>query len=215
MAKLNLKVGAKLEVLAEVNGEEVELKSSYAGESGGKYRIATPMASGKSVSLAPGTKVALVWMADSGRYSVNAAVIGPVKQGVRTYLALDVADQVDRSERRVYQRVAAELDVELISFTTDRDGRRAEVISKGKTTDLSNGGAALVTNATLAVGETITVVIARRGTKKIHLKADVCWTRPAPRGLGFRDAVGVQFIYLTPEEGLEVAKLTASLAAKQ
>lgn len=215
MAKLNLKVGSKLDVLAIVDGQEQELKSSYAGESGGVSRIGTPMAGGKSITLPPGTTVTLQWVADSGKYSAEGTITGSVKQGVRSYLTLAINEDVNRSERRIYQRVTAEVDLEISSFTTDRNGQRTEVIYKGKTSDLSNGGAALLTTASLAVGETVTITLQRKGTKKIRLKADVCWTKPAPRGLGFRDAIGVQFIYLTPDEGLEVAKLTAALAAKQ
>lgn len=212
MAKLNLKVGSKLDVTAVVGGEEIELKSSYAGESGGRSRISAPMTGGKRVKLEVGARVVLTWTADSGKYAVNGTVQAEVKQGVRTYLALDLADEVERTERRAYKRVEADLEVELITYTTDMDGKRNQVSLAGRTTDLSGGGAALVTGTALAVGETITMVLARRGAKKISLKADVCWCRPAPRGAAYRNAVGIQFVRLTPDEGAELTQLIAGLA---
>ena len=214
MAKLNIKVGAKLDVTARTGEGEEEYKSSYAGESGGKWRIAVPMANGKSQPLAKGTAVALSWETDGGTSTVNGTVEGSVKQGVRTYLAIRRDGDVQRQERRAHTRIPAEIPVELCGYTTDRSGARVEQCYKGVTTDISNGGVAVVTNAPTAVGEIISLTLARRGVKKLPLKGQVCWVRPAPKGTGYRDFIGLQFLFTNSEEGKELARLTESLAAK-
>lgn len=215
MGKANIKSGAKLDLTAPVNGEEMDFKSSFSKEAAGKWQISLPMANGKSHQLAPGTPVAISWLVDESRYSATGTVEGSVKQGVRTYLSVRVDEDIQKAERRAFIRISAELDVELISYNTDEAGVRTGQSYKGKTTDISNGGAAVLTSAPLATGEIINCTIARRGVKKLPLRAQVCWTRPAPRGMGYKDSVGLQFLFANNEEGIEVSKLTAALAAKK
>lgn len=215
MGKQAVKAGTKLDLTAQVDGEDVALKSSFVKESGGKWQLSMPMSAGKSFSLEKGTPLSISWSVDGTVYSVEARADGTVKQGVRSYLLAVPEEEVQREERRAHVRIPAEIDVEITSYETASDGSRRPRVYPGRTTDISNGGIAVFTNAPMAVGETIDVAIARKGTKKLPLRAGVCWIRPAPKVSGYRDFAGLQFFFLNSDEGLAVAKLTASLAGKQ
>lgn len=214
MSKLGLKAGAKLDLTARIGDEEMDLKSSFFKESGGKLQLTTPMAGGKSWTLPEGTPVALSWTVDGTHFSLDGTASGSVKQGIRTYLLVTPKDEVQRSERRAFVRVPAEIDVEIINGDTTSDGSRVMRTYTGRTSDISNGGVAVYTDAPMVVGETVDVVILQKG-KRMPLRAAVCWLRPAPRTAGFRSSVGLQFFFLNSEEAMGVAKLTASLAAKR
>lgn len=214
MGKLNLKAGAKLDLTARVGDEEFELKSSYVKDHAGKLQITAPMAAGKSWPLEDGTPVELGWTVDGTRYTLDGKVSGTVKQGIRTNLLIDPVEEVQAAERRAFVRVPAEIDVEIISGETDSSGQRVMRTYPGRTSDISNGGVAVYTDAPMVVGETVDVVLARKGTKKIPLRGAVCWTKPAPRNAGYRSSCGLQFFFLNSDEAMKVAKLTAALAAK-
>ncbi len=195
MGKLNLKAGAKLDLTARIGDDETELKTSYVKETGGKLQLSMPMSGGKSYPLDQGTPVELAWSADGADFTLDGTVSGSVKQGIRTYLLVTPSDEIQKNERRASIRVPAELDVEIISYDTAGDGTRTQRSYPGRTSDISNGGVAVYTSAPMAVGETIDLVIARKGTKKMPLRAAVCWVRPAPRGAGYRESAGLQFFF--------------------
>ena len=215
MDKLNIKAGTKLDVVARVDGKEQEMKSSVVKSTGDRLQISMPMRNGKSCILEPGTPVAIIWSMDNGRYTFQGKVDGSVKQGVRTNLLVALSEDSHWVERRAHQRIPAELNVTVTLFNTDPAGERREEDYPGKTTDISNGGAAILTSAMMAVGEVVSLTIARRGTKKILLKAEVCWSRPAPKGVGYRYSSGLQFLFSNNESSADLAHLTASLAAKR
>lgn len=214
MSKFGLKAGAKLDLTARIGDEEFELKSSFVKEGGGALQLSTPMAGGKSWTLDKGTPVVLSWTVDGTHFSLPGAASGTVKQGIRTYLLVTPQDEVQRSERRAFVRVPAEIDVEILSGETVAGGERVMRTYPGRTSDISNGGVAVYTDAPMVVGETVDVVMVQKG-KKMPLRAAVCWLRPAPRTAGYRHSAGLQFFFLNSEEAMGVAKLTASLAAKR
>ena len=215
MGKLGLSAGTKLDMVARVGEEELELKTSVAKEAGGKLQVSNPMVNGRSVALEKGAPVLLTWMVQSTKFSLDGVVDGSVKQGIRTYLVITPIDEPHREERRTAERINAELDIEILTFDTDLEGKRYPNTYSGKTSDISNGGLAVYTSAPMAVGEVLDVTISRKGSKKLPLKGTVCWTRPAPKTAGYRDFAGFQFLFSNKEEAAAVARLTASLAAKQ
>lgn len=214
MGKFNLKAGFKLDLTARLGDDEVSLKSSFFKESAGKLQLSMPLLGGKSVPLESGTAVALDWGADGVDFHLDGSVAGTVKQGVRTYLVVSPTGEVEHHERRAFVRVPAEIDVEIISYNTNANGERVKRVYPGRTTDISNGGVAVCTDAPMAVGETMDLVMARKGTKKVPLRAAICWTRPAPRGSGYREMAGFQFFFLNSGEAAAIAKMVASLASK-
>ena len=215
MDKVNIKAGSKLDVVAQINGRELEMKSSFVKSVGGNFQITMPMHNGKSYPLDSGTAVTIIWTMDNGRYTFQGRVDSSVKQGVRTNLLIALSEDANWVERRAHQRIPAELNATITLFNTDPAGNRREEDFPGKTTDISNGGVAVLTSATLAVGEVVSLSISRRGMKKLFLKAEVCWSRPAPKGMGYRYSSGLQFLFSNNEVSAELAHLTASLAAKK
>lgn len=215
MEKMNIKVGSKLDVVAELDGEEQEMKSSYVKSVGGKMQITMPMHNGKSILLGKGTVVAVSCDTDNGRYTCRGTVDSSVKQGVRTNLLIALEEEAQWVERRAFRRIPAELNIKIFNYNTDLDGNRRETVSPGRTTDISNGGVAVLTSASLAVGETVNLEIARRGTKKIALRSEVCWTKSAPQGSGYRYSAGLQFVFTNNESNADLVRLTTALAEKR
>lgn len=213
MAKLNLKVGAKLDMTVRGSSEELNLKTSLVKDAGDTLQLSMPMVGGKPFTPETGMLIVLSWTGDGTEYSLEGNAAGTVKQGIRTYLVVKHDGNVQSNERRAFARVAAELDVEITSFETGVGGTRVSRIFPGKTSDISGGGIAVYTDAPMAVGETIDVSLNEKG-KWLPLRAAVCWTRPAPKHAGYRTSAGLQFFFLNSGESLEVAKLVASLATK-
>lgn len=213
MGKLNLKAGEKLDLTARMGEEEIELKSSFVKENGGALQLTMPMVGGKSFPLDKETAVVLCWTVDNIRNTLPGKVSGTVKQGIRTNLLVEPTGEIHSAERRAFVRVEAEIDVEILTGETGPKGKRVMQTHPGRTSDISNGGTAVYTDAAMAVGETVDIVLIEKN-KRTPLRGAVCWTRPAPRTAGYRNAAGIQFFFLNSDEAMRVAKLTAALAAK-
>lgn len=215
MAKLNLKAGAKLDMAVRNGDGELNLKTSFVKESGGKLQLSMPMVGGKAFVPVDGAPIELTWGTDGTVYALSASAAGTVKAGIRTYLVVKAEDEVQRTERRAFARVPAEIDVEITSYDTAPDGARVSRVYPGRTSDISGGGVAVFTNASMAVGETVDIVVNEKGGKPLPLRAAVCWSRPAPKRTSFRFSTGLQFFFLNSGEAASVARLVASLAAKR
>ncbi len=215
MAKLNLKAGAKLDMTVRRGTGELTLKTSFVKETSGVLHLSMPMTDGKSYTPETDAPMILAWSIDGTDFTLDAVSAGTVKAGIRTYLVAKPAGDVQRSERRAFTRVPAEIDVEITSFDTGAGGTRVKRLYPGRTSDISGGGLAVYTDAAVAVGETIDIALLPKGSKRQELRAAVCWTRPAPKHAGYRTSVGFQFFFLNNNESVEVAKLVAAAAAKR
>ncbi|MEG0765221.1 MAG: PilZ domain-containing protein [Pseudoflavonifractor sp.] len=214
MGKLDLKTGAKVDVAAIINGDEMQLKSSFV-KGGNQWQLTMPMAGGKSYTPETGTAIVIIWQDEGTEFRATGKVAGCLKQGVRTYLMVAVEEEIRQENRRSSERVRVDLPVELSLYSTDYDGTRSRRDYNAVTSDISIGGLSLFTAASLAVGEMVDLTIARPGTKKLPLRAEICWVRPAPKAAGYRNLAGLKFLFSGEADGAAVAKLTAALAAKQ
>lgn len=214
MAKLNLKAGEKLDLAVRGSTEELRLKVSFVKETGDTVYLSPPILDGRAYLPELGSPVVLSWGGDGSEFSLGGVLAGTVKQGIRTYLEVRCEGAVQRRERRAFQRIPVEMEAELTCLGAADGSGRTLRLYPCRTSDLSGGGVALYTDAPIAVGETVDIVLCPKGGKRQFLRAVVCWVRPAPKREGFAFSSGLQFVFSNGEEGAEFAKLVASIASK-
>ncbi|MEG1577130.1 MAG: flagellar brake protein [Oscillospiraceae bacterium] len=215
MEKLGIKSGTKLDLQIDTaGGNGAEYKSSMAQENGGgEFLISVPMKAGTACTMEPGTGLLISYVIGDNTYSLRGNVTGTAKKGPRTYLVLQADGPPQKQERRVFTRVAAELEAEIFVEEPGAGSRPYSAL----TLDISLGGLSLCTNAELPVGEVVSVAIPPRSEKitekkeDLPLQAKVCWNRAAPKGLGFIHNVGVQFLFRNGEEIKNLERLFFSL----
>lgn len=209
-----MKAGTKLDMTVRGNSSTLTLKTSFVKETDDTIQLSMPMLEGKTYTPETGATITLTWGNDGTDFSLSTTAAGTEKAGIRTYLVVKHEGEIQRSERRAFARVPAEMEVEILSYDTAPGGDRGSRIYPGRTTDISGGGLAVYTDAPMAVGETIDVTLNQKGGKKLPLRAAVCWTRPAPKHAGYRISVGLQFFFMNSGESLEMAKIVAAAATK-
>lgn len=210
--KMNIKSGAKLDVIAAIEGSEVTLKTSCFKAAADRILFTTPLVGGKSFTPEKGATVVFTWDDASHHYEFSATVMGSEKIGIRSYITAKHGGLVSQIERRAHARVVVRLPAELYNFSTAPDGTRYRRAYPCLVSDISAGGAALYTDAPTAVGETLELSILLQGSKHLTLRGDVCWGRPAARGSGFTWYTGLQFVAGAKEESAALLKLLASYA---
>ena len=203
MAELGLRSGSKLDL--EFDGQIV--KSTFFQEmSDGSCLVSVPMKNGESCMFAPSTQLLVRYTLGGQHVCVNGTVTGVVEQGVRAYLKLMLTKAPSNAERRRQVRVAIELPLVLTSGKRSNDGALPS-----QTLDLSSGGAAVLTDAAVGIGEVVQVAFQIDGLESKPFRAEICWVRRAPEGSHFSTALGVRFLL---EKAWEAETLETLMQAK-
>jgi|GEM_PF-2084461 len=186
MAELGLRSGFKLDL--EFQGQV--LKSTFFQEmSDGSALVSVPMKNDDSCALTPSTRLIVRYSVGGQHVVRNGTVLGVVEQGVRAYLKLMLTKAPVGAERRTQVRIAMELPLVLTS------GKRSdEGALPSQTVDLSSGGAAVLTDAAVGIGEVVQVAFQVDGMDSKPFRAEICWMRRAPEDSSFSTALGVRFL---------------------
>ena len=203
MTELSLRSGTKLDL--EYSGQI--LKSTFYQEmSDGSCLVSVPLQNGDSFALQPNTELTVGYVLGGQPFRATGTVLGVVEQGVRAYLKLRLTPLLGGAERRTQVRVAMELPLTLTSGKRSDDGALPS-----QTVDLSSGGAAVLTNASVGIGEVVQVAFQMEGLKSKPFRAEICWMRAAPADSQFSTALGVRFLF---EQRTEADLLEQLIQAK-
>jgi len=203
MAELGLRSGFKLDL--EFQGQA--LKSTFFQEmSDGSCLVSVPMKNGSNCVLKPSARLTVSYVVGGVHVSVDGTVLGIVEQGVRAYLKLMLTKPPSNAERRMQVRIAMELPLTLTSGKRKDDGALPS-----QTVDLSSGGAAVLTDAAVGIGEVVQVAFQVEGMESRIFRAEICWMRRAPEESNFSTALGVRFLL---ENAWEAETLEALVQAK-
>ncbi|MEG2420657.1 MAG: PilZ domain-containing protein [Oscillospiraceae bacterium] len=221
MEKLGIKTSTKLVLqIVTAMGDGTEFKSSFVQENGkGECLVAMPMKDGKSCVLESDTRINVTYEVGENTYTFSGTISGTLQKGPRTYLVVRVTAPPQKHERRTYVRIAAALPAEITSYRASTGELLPSQVFPASTSDVSQGGLSLHTDAPVIVGEIVGVNIfqpVKKGTQikpNLELQAKVCWVRSAAKGTGFSATIGVQFLFRDSGEIEEVKRLFFSLSA--
>ncbi|WP_303850900.1 flagellar brake protein [Seleniivibrio woodruffii] len=151
--------------------------------------VSMPTDKGRTVPLAPNTRLHISYVMDMGRFSFKSIVLDRLKNGAMMLLKIAYPDAVFREELRAFFRVDTRLAVKA-AVPVKKDDIWLEKVIEAKVADMSGGGLKMFTDIPVAKDATIDIYFLGQIEKLEQVKAQVMRCR-AVEG---KFEIGVKFV---------------------
>ena len=215
MAKSSkIRPGTKLEIVIEksIETRENPLKSTFEKElNEASIMITAPIKGGVAFVIGETEKMEISYVVGSSRIQLVGYVEEYVKKGIRTYIVVRLVGDASQHDVRSDQRFKSEINIQLEKYVEGKTDKYA-----GATIDISNGGAAVMSNMAFLTGDILRVTFPKRETAKmVTVRSEVCWAREIEKEqktqkVKMKNMYGLHFL---PENDDEMARINKQVIA--
>ncbi|MCD8553820.1 flagellar brake protein [Seleniivibrio sp.] len=153
--------------------------------------VSMPTSKGRTVPLAPNTRLHVSYVMDMGRFTFKSIVLDRLKSGTMMLLKIAYPDAVFREELRAFFRVDTRLSIKA-TVPVKKDDIWLEKLVEAKVTDMSGGGLKMFTDIPVAKDATIEIFFMGHIEKLDQVKAQVMRCRSVEG----KFEIGVKFVDL-------------------
>ncbi|HHV79709.1 MAG TPA: hypothetical protein GXX40_08920 [Firmicutes bacterium] len=174
--------------------------------------LGLPMERGRYVRVPEESRVRVEVASGRTVYAFDTHVLR-VSEGVVPLVWVAWPEQYQRMERRHFVRAICSVDLTLIAPA--KGGVASIDLYAGETVDLSAGGAMILTQAPLDVGDVVNVDLHLSKSRSLRVRGEVLRVEQLPRFRGQRRRVAMRFMDVKPSDEDEIYRFTMKVLCEQ